>query len=83
MPSLEQSCMIVIVFVLSVHSVCSEISELSELSELLKTDNGGQGPTLYSQMCLAITHDYDVGLDGIVTIDGRRYEIWPEVHEIG
>ena len=77
MPSLEQSCMIIVVSVLSVHSACSEYSELSDL---LKTDIGGD---LHSHMALAAHPGYEVSKEGIVTIDGERYEIWPEVRRIG
>lgn len=70
-------CILISISVLSINSECSEISELSDL---LKSDTNG---TLLSHMELAAYHGYDVAPDGIVTIDGDRYEIWPEVKAVG
>lgn len=79
MPTFVLLCAISAIIVLACNSECSEISELSELSELLKTDTGGN---LESHMFLAAMHGFEVSKEGIVTIDGERYEIWPGVRLI-
>jgi hypothetical protein len=57
--------------------------EAEDLANLLKTDNGGQGPTLQSQMFLAATHGYIVAADGTVKLqDGTIWRLWPELEII-
>lgn len=80
MPHLARLCMIIAILVLSAHSEQTERSVFTELCDLLQSDTNGD---LHSHMFLAAYHGYDVSPDGIVTIDGDRYEIWPEVKAIG
>lgn len=65
-------CIIFIILVLS-------YTPMTDLEQLIKTDTGGN---LESHAFLAAYHGFDVAEEGIVTIDGERYEIWHEVRRI-